>query len=353
MAVLRYDPIIRCFLLPPSSPNVPFSLGLKLPPPSHGAPIRTLSLALDPIAESAEYPYPPMPATAVTPPWVTHPPLHAHTHASRPVHPIHPGAHRHRHRPPHGVLLRPGPARPRCRGASACRRRRCDIGCELVLHSLGKLGRSACGADAGDAGCSSADADPQAPVPALEVAPELLAVDQRLPRGESRNCADDTPPPPATLLPTSKGRTLRLRSRVMKVVYNNVVVRRPARPYNPAAITKHERGRTRRVCSFSMALGAAHAVPMCGVWTAVVPMRALRRQCRRSTWLRSWSLWIRVNAGRVEEALGIKHTAPAWDWIGQYVFVISIPSNTEIHQARAVPGIARTSVSLRIHKYMS
>ncbi|KAJ7874672.1 Rgp1-domain-containing protein [Mycena olivaceomarginata] len=89
--------------------------------------------------------------------------------------------------------------------------------------------------------------DPEAPVPTLDVPPEMLAVDLTLAPGESRSYTY-TLLLPAHLPPTFKGRTLRFSyelvvgacrasgaSSVMKVpirVYNNVVVGRSPRPYD-------------------------------------------------------------------------------------------------------------------------
>ncbi|KAF7362042.1 hypothetical protein MVEN_00549600 [Mycena venus] len=100
---------------------------------------------------------------------------------------------------------------------------------------------------AGGAGLTAGAEDPEAPVPTLEVPPEMLAVDLTLAPGESRSYTY-TLLLPAHLPPTFKGRTLRFSyelvvgacrasggSSVMKVpirVYNNVVVGSSPRPYD-------------------------------------------------------------------------------------------------------------------------
>ncbi|KAJ6495574.1 Rgp1-domain-containing protein [Mycena vitilis] len=135
---------------------------------------------------------------------------------------------------------------PRHRRASSF-----STGLRALGAGIGIWGRSDSGAAGGpsSAGVPSAAAaeDPEAPVPTLEVPPEMLAVDLALAPGESRSYTY-TLLLPAHLPPTFKGRTLRFSyelvvgacrasggSSVMKVpirVYNNVAVGGPARPYD-------------------------------------------------------------------------------------------------------------------------
>ncbi|KAJ7107837.1 hypothetical protein C8R44DRAFT_885235 [Mycena epipterygia] len=238
MAVLRYDPIIPCdrSFLPPSSPNLPFSLRLELPPPSRGAPIHTSSLVLNTIAESAG------------------PPRAYPRAASRSPPPTQ--VHRHRARAPTACSS----ARGACARAAGEPRPADGGGGTSAASSFSTAwacwGRGACSADAGNAGCSSADVDPEAPVPTLDVALELLSVDQKT----------NALLPPATPLPTSQGRMLRFVPRdedknvvgvspslpsfrpLLAIMF--YLMRPPARPYDPAeTTTKPERGRTRRVRS--------------------------------------------------------------------------------------------------------
>ncbi|KAJ7086519.1 hypothetical protein C8R44DRAFT_862070 [Mycena epipterygia] len=114
MAVLRYDPIIRCdrsFLAPSSFlTKSPFSLGLELPPPSRGASINTSPLTLDPIAGSVAYSVPADARPARHGSLIR--PSTRILHAPRPVH------------------LRPNQA---CGGGATSV-------CELVLLALGTLG---------------------------------------------------------------------------------------------------------------------------------------------------------------------------------------------------------------------
>ncbi|KAJ6497897.1 Rgp1-domain-containing protein [Mycena sanguinolenta] len=96
-------------------------------------------------------------------------------------------------------------------------------------------------------GLTQGPEDPEAPLPTLDVPPEMLAVDLALAPGESRSYTYTLLLPPH-LPPTFKGRTLRFSyelvvgacrasggSSVMKVpirVYNNVVVGTSPRPYD-------------------------------------------------------------------------------------------------------------------------
>ncbi|KAK7057382.1 Rgp1-domain-containing protein [Favolaschia claudopus] len=115
------------------------------------------------------------------------------------------------------------------------------------LRALG-AGIGIWGRDSGAVpGSSQAAEDPEAPVPTLDVPPEMLAVDLTLGPGESRSYTYKLLLP-AHLPPTFKGRTLRFSyelvigacrasggSSVMKVpirIYNNVVVGSSPRPYD-------------------------------------------------------------------------------------------------------------------------
>ncbi|KAJ7108088.1 hypothetical protein C8R44DRAFT_857705 [Mycena epipterygia] len=132
--------------------------------------------------------YTPFPSCSTRSP--SPPALHAHTPAPRPVpvHP-HPGAHRHRARDPTARSSARGP----CARAAGEPRPADGGGGTSAASSFSTAwacwGRGACIADAGNAGCSSADVDPEAPVLTLDMALELLAVDQSLTRGESKSCA--------------------------------------------------------------------------------------------------------------------------------------------------------------------
>ncbi|KAJ7086542.1 hypothetical protein C8R44DRAFT_991608 [Mycena epipterygia] len=130
----------------------------------------------DAIAESAVYSYPPTPATPA-------PPRAYPRAASCPPPPTQ--AHRHRPRPPHGTLLHPG---PRARRGSLSLK----PGAATSASSAAwvRWGRRACGTDAGGAHTAVLPMHP----------------------GVSKSYTH-TLLPPATLLPTSKGRTLRLLPR--------------------------------------------------------------------------------------------------------------------------------------------
>lgn len=271
----------------------------------------TFSLALDSIAESTVYPYPPTPApfsaSASSPASDILPPIPLPTSAPRAYPPRRDAAQSSLgHGPPpplpqpprtahastfaipntelllyayaalagrvvlaplagsgtpalgvlRSALLRParggGSLSLQAAGAPPPGRHRRSGSISAGLRALGAgiwgRGASVTGADVG-AGVE-ADADPEAPVPTLEVPPEMLAVDLSLGPGESRSYTY-TLLLPVHLPPTFKGRTLRFSyelvigacraangasiSRVMKVpirVYNNVAVGRPARPYD-------------------------------------------------------------------------------------------------------------------------
>ncbi|KAJ7086520.1 hypothetical protein C8R44DRAFT_752550 [Mycena epipterygia] len=115
----------------------------------------------------------------------------------------------------------PGPTRARGGGALACRRRRCDIGCELVLRGRTRWGRGACGTDTEGTDSSSADADPEAPLPTLEAA---LAMDLSLTPAESRSYLVRIHRDPAA-----------------DVQGAHAACAAPARPYGPAATTTNTR----------------------------------------------------------------------------------------------------------------
>ncbi|KAJ7470483.1 Rgp1-domain-containing protein, partial [Mycena latifolia] len=283
-----------------TSPISPSSSGTPYTPSASSS---TFSLTLDPIAESTVYPYPPTPALPATPlpapvsaPPRAYPPRRVDAqsslgHGHPPVPPR--TAHAPTFAPPHtelllyayaslagravlaplagsgtaalgalrATLLRParggGSLSLQAAGATAPRHRRASS-FSAGLRALGAgiggiLGRSASASGDGGAaqGWDAADADPEAPVPTLEVPPEMLAVDLSLGPGESKSYTYSLLLP-AHLPPTFKGRTLRFSyelvvgacraaaggssvSRVMKVpirVYNNVAVGRPARPYD-------------------------------------------------------------------------------------------------------------------------
>ncbi|KAJ7115241.1 Rgp1-domain-containing protein [Mycena epipterygia] len=258
-------------------------------PPS--ASSSTFSLALDPITESGVHPYPPTPVLPSAPAMGSPVPI-ALGHL--PPAPVSPRAtHSTTFTPPHtelvlyayaslaghavlaplagsgtpafaalrSVLLRPGPGRGgslslQAAGAPPRHRRSSSFstGLRALGAGLGIWTRSAGGMGA-DAGAGSGadtlrESDPDAPVPTLEVTPEMLAVDLSLRPGESRSYTY-TLLLPANLPPTFEGRTLGFSyelvvgvcravgsssvSRVMKVpirVYNNVVVDQPTRPYD-------------------------------------------------------------------------------------------------------------------------
>ncbi|KAF7376001.1 Rgp1-domain-containing protein [Mycena sanguinolenta] len=123
-----------------------------------------------------------------------------------------------------------------------------SAGLRAIGAGIGIWGRES-GAAGGPSGAGLAQApeDPEAPVPTLDVPPEMLAVDLALAPGESRSYTYTLLLPPH-LPPTFKGRTLRFSyelvvgacrasggSSVMKVpirVYNNVVVGSSPRPYD-------------------------------------------------------------------------------------------------------------------------
>ncbi|KAJ7461304.1 Rgp1-domain-containing protein [Mycena galericulata] len=159
-------------------------------------------------------------------------------------------------------------------GTGGRHRRASSFSAGLRALGAGIWGRSTSGGapgggapGSGDGEEGEGDADPEAPLPTLEVAPEMLAVDLSLAPGESRSYTY-TLLLPANLPPTFKGRTLRFSyeftvgacraastgagsvgwgrssgggggggsvSRVMKVpirVYNHVAVGRAVRPYD-------------------------------------------------------------------------------------------------------------------------
>ncbi|KAJ7086554.1 hypothetical protein C8R44DRAFT_893618 [Mycena epipterygia] len=141
--------------------------------------------------------------------------------APRPVHPHSTRRTSASASGPHGALLCPGPTHTRSLQVAAVRQT-----CSFST-AWARWGRGACDANAGDAGCSSAHADPEAPVPMLEAA---LAVDLSLTPAESRSCAYVYT---ATLLLTFKWRTLRAP---------------PCTPIRPRGNNKNTNTRARRVC---------------------------------------------------------------------------------------------------------
>ncbi|KAJ7251760.1 Rgp1-domain-containing protein [Mycena haematopus] len=122
-----------------------------------------------------------------------------------------------------------------------------SAGLRAIGAGIGIWGRDSGAAAGPSAGSSQGAEDPEAPVPTLDVPPEMLAVDLALAPGESRSYTY-TLLLPSHLPPTFKGRTLRFSyelvvgacrasggSSVMKVpirVYNNVVVGSSPRPYD-------------------------------------------------------------------------------------------------------------------------
>ncbi|KAJ7086515.1 hypothetical protein C8R44DRAFT_901276 [Mycena epipterygia] len=212
------------------------------------------------------------------PPWVTHPPLHAYTAgaASCPPHPL-------RHI---GIDLWPPTARSSARGP----RRRGDIGVRARPPQPGHAG----GADS-----SSVDADPG---PMLKV---TLAVDLTSTPGESRTYTY-TLLPPATLLPTFKGRALCFSSRVMKAMYTNVCAALRAHTIPRQQQPKHERTSTRRVCARLrgglLLSGDDLEFRICGLAPA---SRELTDPYPARTQLRAW--------GRLRRTRGCEHNGMGGD----------------------------------------
>ncbi|KAJ7281784.1 Rgp1-domain-containing protein [Mycena rebaudengoi] len=302
-----------------SSPISASTNGTLPSPYTPSASSSTFSLALDPIAESTAYPYPPKSALPTSPshghsvsisttPTARTIPRRASQSSAQPYVQSqsqlglgHPGpvpprsAFSATFAPPNtelllyayasltgravlapftgagtpalgalrAALLRPGPGRARGGGSLSLqaaggvvpRHRRSgsfSAGLRALGAGIGIWGRTPSGGEADERTAEGwAESDPETPLPTLEVPPEMLAVDLTLGPGESRSYVY-TFLLPANLPPTFKGRTLRFSyelvvgacraagtsssvSRVMKVpirVYNNVVVGRPARPYD-------------------------------------------------------------------------------------------------------------------------
>ncbi|KAJ7638342.1 Rgp1-domain-containing protein [Roridomyces roridus] len=218
----------------------------------------TFSLALDPIAESAVYPYPPtsessvaLPVSSSTPTRAYPPRRSSHAdlgHGPPPIPPRMGGSQTANFAPNTELLLYAyvslsgrvvisplsGAATPALSSLRTTLRRPARGGGSLSLQAasggvgglgLGRHRRSSsfsaglralvwggrpAGAGAGAEGESGegVDGDPEMPLPTLEVPPEMLAVDLVLAPGESRSYTY-TLPLPSNLPPTFKGRTLR------------------------------------------------------------------------------------------------------------------------------------------------